>query len=142
MKTVSDLLKLREGTIWHVHPDDPVYTALELLAAHEVGALLVMDGSRLVGIVSERDYTRKVALQGRSSRETTVGEIMTREVVTVPPSATTRQGMTLMSERRIRHLPVVDAGTVLGMISVRDILDDIIADHEQTIAQLETYIHS
>lgn len=142
MKPVSDLLKRREGTIWHVHPDDSVFTALQLLAEHEVGALLVMDGSRLVGIVSERDYTRKVALQGRSSKETTVGEIMTAEVVTVAPTAPTRQCMALMSERRIRHLPVVDAGTVLGMISIRDILDDIIADHEQTIAQLESYIHS
>lgn len=142
MKTVSDLLKLREGTIWHVHPDDPVYTALELLAAHEVGALLVMDGSRLVGIVSERDYTRKVALQGRNSRETRVAEIMTRDVVRVPPAAPMHECMALMSEHRIRHLPVVDGATVLGMISMRDLLDELIAEQERTIAELEHYIQS
>ena len=130
MKPVSELLKKREGTLWHVRPDDSVYSALQLLAQHEVGALVVMDGGRLVGIVSERDYTRKIALQGRSSKDTTVAEIMTAQVLTVA----------LMSEKKVRHLPVVDKGTVLGMISIRDIMDDIIADHERTIAQLESYI--
>ncbi len=142
MKPVSHLLKNREGTLWHVRPDDTVYTALELLARHEVGALVVMSGGALVGIVSERDYTRKVALQGKSSKDTPVSEIMTAQVVTVTPATGTRECMALMSERKIRHLPVVDGGTVLGMISIRDIMDDIIADHENTIAQLETYIHS
>lgn len=142
MKPVSELLKSREGTLWHVRPDDTVYGALELLAQHEVGALVVMDGGRLVGILSERDYTRKVALQGRNSKETRVAEIMTRNVITVSPRTRTRECMTLMSERKIRHLPVVDGGTVLGMISIRDIMDDIITTHEQTIAQLETYIQS
>jgi len=140
MKPVSQLLKKREGTLWHVRPGDSVFTALQLLAQHEVGALVVMDGSRLVGIVSERDYTRKVALQGRSSRDTLVSEIMTSQVLTVGPDTGTRACMSLMSEKKIRHLPVVDNGTVLGMISIRDIMDDIIADHEQTIAQLESYI--
>jgi CBS domain-containing protein len=142
MKPVSQLLKQREGTLWHVRPDDTVFAALQLLAQHEVGALVVMDGGRLVGIVSERDYTRKVALQGRNSRETKVAEIMTAEVLTVSPGTGTRACMALMSERKIRHLPVVDGNTVLGMISIRDIMDDIIADHEATIAQLETYISS
>jgi CBS domain-containing protein len=140
MKPVSQLLKQREGTLWHVRPDDSVFAALQLLAQHEVGALVVMDGGRLVGIVSERDYTRKVALQGRNSRDTKVAEIMTAQVLTVTPGTGTRACMTLMSEKKIRHLPVVDADTVLGMISIRDIMDDIIADHEATIAQLETYI--
>ena len=140
MKPVSQLLKQREGTLWHVRPDDTVFSALQLLAQHEVGALVVMDGGRLVGIVSERDYTRKVALQGRNSRDTKVAEIMTAQVLTVTPGTGTRACMTLMSEKKIRHLPVVDADTVLGMISIRDIMDDIIADHEATIAQLETYI--
>jgi CBS domain-containing protein len=142
MKPVSQLLKQREGTLWHVRPDDTVYAALQLLAQHEVGALVVMDGGRLVGIVSERDYTRKVALQGRNSRDTKVADIMTAEVLTVTPGTGTRACMALMSERKIRHLPVVEGGTVLGMISIRDIMDDIIADHEATIAQLETYISS
>ena len=140
MKPVSALLKKREGTLWHVRPDDTVFTALQLLAQHEVGALVVMDGGRLVGIVSERDYTRKVALQGRHSKETEVAEIMTAQVLTVSPSTGTRACMALMSERKIRHLPVIDGTTVLGMISIRDIMDDIIAAHENTIAQLESYI--
>jgi CBS domain-containing protein len=142
MKPVSQLLKNRDGTLWHVRPDDSVFGALELLARYEVGALMVMDGGRLVGVFSERDYTRKIALQGRNSRETRVAEIMTRNVVTVAPDTGTRACMQLMSERKIRHLPVVDGSTVQGMISIRDILDDIIADHEQTIAQLESYIQS
>ena len=140
MKPVSELLKKREGTLWHVRPDDSVYSALQLLAQHEVGALVVMDGGRLVGIVSERDYTRKIALQGRSSKDTTVAEIMTAQVLTVAPGTGTRACMALMSEKKVRHLPVVDKGTVLGMISIRYIMDDIIADHERTIAQLESYI--
>lgn len=142
MKPVSELLKKREGTLWHVRPDDSVFAALELLAQHSVGALMVMDGARLVGVVSERDYTRKVALQGRNSRETTVAEIMTSQVLTVTPHTGTRACMQLMSERKIRHLPVVEAGMVQGMISIRDIMDDIIESHEATIAQLENYIQS
>lgn len=142
MKPVSELLKKRDGTLWHVRPSDTVFAALELLAGYEVGALMVMDGGRLVGVFSERDYTRKIALQGRNSRETRVEEIMTRNVVTVSPKTGTRAAMALMSEKKIRHLPVVDGGTVLGMISIRDIMDDIIADHESTIAQLESYIQS
>lgn len=142
MKPVSELLQGRDGTLWHVRPDESVFAALELLARYEVGALMVMDAGRLVGVVSERDYTRKVALQGRNSRETRVSEIMSRQVVTVAPRTGTRACMALMSERRIRHLPVLDGATVLGMISIRDIMDDIIRSHEQTIAQLETYIQS
>lgn len=142
MKPVSELLKSRGGTLWHVRPDDSVFAALQLLAEYEVGALVVMDEGRLVGILSERDYTRKVALQGRSSKETKVADIMTRNVIVVSPRTGTRDCMALMRERKVRHLPVVDGGTVLGMISIRDLMDDIIADHELTIAQLESYIHS
>jgi CBS domain-containing protein len=142
MKPVSELLRQRDSTLWHVRPDDTVFSALEVLAEHEVGALMVIEGGKLVGVLSERDYTRKIALQGRNSKETLVREIMTRQVVVVSPRTPTRQCMALMSERRVRHLPVLDGGTVLGMISIRDILDDIIADHEVTIAQLESYIHS
>jgi CBS domain-containing protein len=142
MKPVSELLKQREGTLWHARPDDTVFQALQLLAEYEVGALMVMDRGKLVGVISERDYTRKIALQGRSSKDTRVSDIMTREVLTVTPATGTRKCMALMSEKKIRHLPVIDGDTVLGMISVRDILDDIIADHEATIAQLESYIRS
>jgi CBS domain-containing protein len=142
MKPVSELLKNRGGTLWHLRPDDSVFAALELLSQYEVGALVVMEGAQLVGVVSERDYTRKVALQGRNSRETTVAEIMTAQVLTVTPRTGTRACMQLMSERKIRHLPVVEGSTVLGMISIRDIMDDIIATHEATIAQLENYIQS
>ncbi|MDO9096261.1 MAG: CBS domain-containing protein [Rubrivivax sp.] len=142
MKPVSELLKTRDGTLWHVRPDESVFAALELLARYEVGALMVMERGRLVGVLSERDYTRKIALQGRNSRETQVADIMTRNVFTVTSTTGTRACMALMSEKKIRHLPVLDGHTVLGMISIRDILDDIIADHESTIAQLESYIQS
>ncbi len=142
MKPVSVLLAKRAGTLWHVRPDESVFAALQLLADYEVGALMVMDGGRLVGVFSERDYTRKIALQGRNSKETKVSEIMTTQVRTVGADTGTRACMALMSEHKFRHLPVVDGGTVLGMISIRDIMDDIIADHEATIAQLETYIQS
>jgi signal-transduction protein with cAMP-binding, CBS, and nucleotidyltransferase domain len=142
MKPVSELLKKQDGTLWHVRPEDSVFTALELLAGYGVGALMVMDQGRLVGVCSERDYTRKVALQGRNSKETRVADIMTADVVAVAPSTGTRACMMLMSEKRIRHLPVVDGDSVLGMISIRDIMDDIIVDHEITIAQLEAYIQS
>ena len=142
MKPVSQLLKGREGTLWHVRPEDTVFEALETLARYEVGALVVMDGGRMVGVLSERDYTRKVALQGRNSKEIAVADIMTREVVSVGPKTDTRACMALMGEKKIRHLPVVEGDTVLGMISMRDIMNDIIADHESTIAQLEQYIQS
>ncbi len=140
MKPVIELLKKRERTLWHVRPDETVFAALELLAQHEVGALMVMESGKLVGVFSERDYTRKIALQGKSSKDTKVADIMTRNVLVVTPHTRTRDCMALMSEKKIRHLPVVDGDMVLGMISIRDIMDDIIADHEYTIAQLESYI--
>ncbi len=142
MSTVRELLAKRPSTLWHVHPSDTVYAAIKLLADYEIGALMVMERGKLVGIVSERDYTRKVALQGRNSKETSVAGIMTANVLVVKPETTTRDAMALMSEKKIRHLPVLDGGIVVGMISIRDILDDIIADHELTIAQLESYINS
>ena len=142
MKPVAELLKRHDRTLWHARPDDTVFEALQLLAEYEVGALMVMDQGKLVGVLSERDYTRKIALQGRNSKETRVRDIMTRDVLYVTPSTGTREAMALMSEKKIRHLPVIDGQTVVGMISIRDIMDDIIADHESTIAQLENYIRS
>jgi CBS domain-containing protein len=141
MKAVGELLKRHDGTLWHVTPDMTVYAAVERLAQYGVGALLVMDGDRLAGVFSERDYTRKITLQGRNSKETHVADIMT-EVITVSATTRTRECMSLMSVRKIRHLPVLDGSRVLGMISIRDIMDDIIADHETTIAALHNYITS
>ena len=108
MKPVSELLKRRGRTLWHARPDDTVFEALQLLAEYEVGALMVMDQGKLVGVLSERDYTRKIALQGRNSKETRVRDIMTRDVLYVTPSTGTRAAMALMSEKKIRHLPVLD----------------------------------
>jgi len=142
MKPVSELLKTREGVLWHVRPGDTVFEALQMLAQHEVGALMVMEAGALVGVLSERDYTRKIALQGRSSKDAKVSDIMTAKVFTVGPRTGTRACMALMSEKKVRHVPVVEASTVLGMVSIRDLMDDIIADHEATIAQLESYIQS
>ena len=129
MKPVSELLKTRVGILWHVRPGDTVFEALQMLAQYEVGALMVMEAGALVGVISERDYTRKIALQGRSSKDSRVCDIMTARVFTVGPHTGTRACMALMSEKKIRHVPVVEGGTVLGMISIRDIMDDIIADH-------------
>lgn len=142
MKPVRELLRKHDGTLWRVTPELTVYEALETLARLDAGALLVMDGDRLVGVFSERDYTRKVTLRGRNSKETLVSEIMTAEVVTVNATTRTSECMALMSARKIRHLPVVDGERVLGMISIRDIMNDIIADHESTIAALQGYITS
>lgn len=142
MKPVLELFKKRSPTMYQVAPSVTVFEALQLLAQYEVGAILVMDQGKLVGVVSERDYSRKVALQGRNSKETLVADIMTREVISVTPQTRTRDCMTLMSQKKIRHLPVVDGQQVLGMISIRDIMDDIIADHELTISQLTSYISS
>jgi CBS domain-containing protein len=141
MKPVLELLKKRDAELFQVSPQASVFDGLRLLAAHGVGAMLVMDQGKLLGIFSERDYTRKIALEGKNSRETPISEIMTHNVITVAPSTGTRVCMSLMSSNKIRHLPVIDEGKVLGMISIRDIMDDIIADHEQTISHLQSYIN-
>ena len=142
MKPVSLLLQRRAPGLWRTAPDTTVFDALQLLAHHEVGALVVMQGDTLVGVFSERDYTRKVALQGKNSKDVRVSEIMTANVFTVTPRTPTHECMALMSQKRIRHLPVVEGATVVGMLSIRDLMDDLIADHEQTIEQLRTYIQT
>lgn len=142
MKPVSELLKNRNSTVFQVSPSVTVFEALRLLANYGVGALTVMENGKLAGIVSERDYTRKVALMGRNSKETTVADIMTRDVITVTPNTETHACMALMSQKKIRHLPVLDGAEVVGLISIRDLMDDIIADQEQTISQLTSYINS
>ncbi len=142
MKPVMELLMNRNATVFQVGPSVTVFEALRLLADYGVGAMLVMEKGKLLGVISERDYTRKVALQGKNSKETTVADIMTRDVITVSPNTGTRACMALMSQNKIRHLPIVDGSKVVGMISIRDLLDDIIAGQEQTISQLTSYINS
>ena len=141
MKNVTELLKAKpERAMVTVRPDDTVLDAIKVLAREDIGAAVVVSGDRLVGIFSERDYTRKVVLKGRHSETTKVEEIMTANVVCVSPRAKTRDCMALMSEKNIRHLPVVEEGRVVGMVSIRDIVTDIIADQDFTISQLEHYI--
>jgi CBS domain-containing protein len=140
MKTVAELLRTKPTRIVCVTPEQSVLEAIKVLAAEDIGAAVVMSGSRLSGMFSERDYTRKVILKGRSSDATRVEEIMTPNVVCVSPRTKTRECMALMTEKNIRHLPVLDEGRVIGMISIRDIVSDIIADQDFTIEQLEHYI--
>ena len=141
MKSVAELLKTRPTrAVISVRPEQSVLEAITVLATEDIGAAIVMTGERLAGIFSERDYTRKVVLKGRSSDTTRVEEIMTPNVVVVNPRTKTRECMQLMTEKGIRHLPVVDEGRVIGMVSIRDIVGDIIADQDFTIEQLEHYI--
>ena len=137
MKTVAQILKLKPSGVISIRSDVPVLDALKLLADKDVGAVLVMDGSRLVGIVSERDYARKVELKGRSSRDTPVSEIMTPEVVCVTPTQTNEECMALMTEKRARHLPVIDNGRVVGVLSIGDLVKDAISEQQFIIEQLE-----
>ena len=140
MRPIFELLEKHGGAVWSVSPEDSVYQALEMLADCNVGALMVMENDKLVGVFSERDYTRKIALAGRSSKDTRVKDIMTAKVLVVSPQTRTQDCMVLMSQKHIRHLPVVDGTKVLGMVSISDLMDDIIKDHEQTISQLQSYI--
>ena len=141
MKTVAELLRAKPPrAIIKVAPELSVLDAIKVLAAENIGAAVVMSGDRLAGIFSERDYTRKVVLKGRSSDATRVEEIMTANVIVVNPRTKTRECMALMTEKNIRHLPVVEEGRVIGMVSIRDIVGDIIADQDFTIEQLEHYI--
>ena len=141
MKNVTELLGSKpQRVVVTVKPEDSVLDAIKLLAREDVGAAVVVSGDRVVGIFSERDYTRKIVLHGRHSDTTRVEEIMTANVVCVNPRTKTRDCMALMSEKNIRHLPVVEEGRVVGMVSIRDIVTDIIADQDFTISQLEHYI--
>lgn len=140
MRRISELLKKHQG-IWSLRPDMTVFDALKTLAERNVGALMVMQGDQLLGVFSERDYTRKVALEGRSSRDTLVRDIMTaQQLITVSADASIDEGMALMSQKKIRHLPVVRGSKVVGMISIRDLMDEMLLEREETIKQLQTYI--
>ena len=138
--TIESVLKLKGRQIWSVAPTATVYEAIDKMSEKGVGALLVLSGSELAGIISERDYARKVILRERSSKNTRVSEIMTNEVITVTPRDTVEECMRLMTERRIRHLPVVEREKVVGVISIGDLVNWIITAHEETIDHLQGYI--
>jgi CBS domain-containing protein len=142
MTTVRMLLERKDRAIYSVEAQAPVLNAIRLMAEHCVGALLVMKGTALEGIVSERDYARKVILLGRSSSDTPVADIMTSPVLTVSLDDTVQRCMQLMTDKRVRHLPVVDGGRVVGMVSIGDLVKAVIAEQQQQIEQLESYIHS
>ncbi len=143
MKTVKDLLQSKEvKELWSVTPDTLVYRALQLLNEKKIGALVVLEQGELVGIVSERDYARKVILEGKSSKETFTKEIMSTKIFVVNPETTVDECMALMTEKRIRHIPVVDKGTnkILGVISIGDVLKSVISDQKILIENLSNYI--
>ena len=141
MKSLKQMLEERPRAPLSVAPDDTVFSALELMAKHDIGAVLVMRGDSLAGIFSERDYARKVILLGKSSKETMVREIMTDKVLYALPSQTTDQAMALMTDKHIRHLPVLDANqNVLGMVSIGDLVKETISQQAFLIKQLEQYI--
>ena len=140
MTTVRQLLVLKGDYIWSIQPDASVFEALRLMADKDVGALLVMAGEKMAGILSERDYARKVVLSGKVSRETTVSEIMTPKVFTVHPDQTIEECMEMMTAKRVRHLPVVENDRVVGMISIGDVVRDIIYRQRETIKGLEKYV--
>jgi signal-transduction protein with cAMP-binding, CBS, and nucleotidyltransferase domain len=138
--SVDSILKQKPGNVWSISPDQSVYEAIREMAEKQIGALLVMSRDALVGIISERDYARKVILMGRSSKNTTVKEIMTSRVVCVTPAHTLDECMALMTEHRIRHLPVMKNQKVVGILSIGDLVKWIISEQEATIRHLEHYI--
>ena len=142
MISVRQLLDRKGRQIFSVAPGAAVLDAIRLMAERHVGALLVMEGETLSGIVSERDYARKVILMGRSSADTPVRDIMTAAVVTVQPETPVEKCMQIMTEQRVRHLPVIEGGRVAGMVSIGDLVKAVIAEQQQHIEQLESYIHS
>ncbi len=141
MHQVRHILQLKGKCIWTISPDDTVFEALRLMATKDVGALLVMEGDRMAGVVSERDYARKVILKGRTSRDTLVRDIMTSEVITIHPDQTLEECVDLMTENRVRHLPVVENGRVIGVISIGDVLKAIIYHQRQVISEMEQKVN-
>ncbi|MBT8197245.1 MAG: CBS domain-containing protein [Acidimicrobiia bacterium] len=140
MKTVAQILQSKGGSVWTVDPDATVFEALSMMADKGVGALVVTDAGKLCGIISERDYARKVILLDRDSRETTVSEIMTSKVLVVSPATSTDECMALMTDKRIRHLPVLEGEDLLGLVSIGDIVRAKISEQQFIIDELERYI--
>jgi CBS domain-containing protein len=138
--TISEILKHKGGTVWSISPEAIVFDAIQLMADKNVGALLVVEGDKLVGILSERDYTRKVALKGKSSKQTAVREILSGHVIHVQPTHTIEECMQLMTDHRVRHLPVLDGEKIVGVVSIGDLVNWIISAQTTQIHQLQTYI--
>jgi CBS domain-containing protein len=138
--TIREILNHKGGTTWTVTPETTVFEAIQLMAEKNVGALLVVRESKLAGIITERDYTRKVALKGRSSKDTRVNEILSGQVIHVSPEHTVEQCLRLMTEHRVRHLPVLEGQKIVGVISIGDLVNCVITAQSSTIHQLETYI--
>ncbi len=140
MHTIEQLLEIKGKDIWSIAPQATAFEALQIMAQRNIGALLVIDRGKLVGIFSERDYARKVILKGKSSKETSVGELMTPEVLYVTPQDTLEESMALMTAKHIRHMPVLDKGNLTGMLTLGDVVKQIISNQEFTIKELEKYI--
>jgi CBS domain-containing protein len=138
--TVRLVLKQKGQDVWHVSPEACVYDAIEIMANKYVGALMVLAEGKLVGVVSERDYARKVILQGKSSKQILVKEIMTSPAIYVTPDQTVEDGMRVMTDKHIRHLPVVENGEILGVVSIGDLVKWVISAQQHTISQLHSYI--
>jgi CBS domain-containing protein len=140
MKSVEKVLRTKGSEAWHIAPQASVYEALQLMSEKEVGSILVLEEGEVVGIFTERDYARKLILKGKFSKDTAVRELMTQEVLYVEPQNTIEDCMVLMTNNRVRHLPVMDNGKLVGIVSLGDMVKHIISEQESTIAQLEKYI--
>ena len=140
MTTIAQLLNTKGNQIWSVEPKATIFEALEIMSEKEIGALLVMEDGKLTGIFSERDYARKVILKGKSSKETQVGELMTKKVFYMDPQKTINDCMAMMTAKRIRHVPVIEDNQVMGIVTIGDVVNQIISEQEVTINHLENYI--
>jgi len=140
MKTIRDLLRDKGQDVWSIDAGASVFDALKLMAAKEIGALMVLDGGQLAGVMSERDYARKVILQGKSSRDTPVREIMTPKVLYIAPEQTLEECMALMTDKHIRHMPVIENDQMVGVVSIGDVVKSVISEQKFLISHLEHYI--
>lgn len=140
MITIRHVLNQKPRQLHHIHPDATVRDGLKTMAEHNIGALLVMDGGHVAGVITERDYARKIVLMGRTSLETPVSEIMTKRVIFARPEQSVEEALAVMTARTVRHLPVLDQNTVIGLVSIGDLVKAVIADKQFIIEQLETYI--
>ena len=140
MRTVADILKSKGNDVYSVAPGDTIFDAVKLMADKEIGSVVVMEGDKLVGIMTERDYARKVVLEGKSSRESSVGDVMTRQVLCASPERTVDECMALMTDKRARHLPVLDHKRVVGVVSIGDLVKAVLNDQQILIDQLQHYI--
>lgn len=141
IKFVKDILDAKGHDVWSIHPDNSVYDAIVMMSDKRIGALLVMDGEKLAGILTERDYARKIVLEGRSSRETHIRDVMTRRVLCVRPEQSIEECMALMTDKRARHLPVLDHKHVVGVVSIGDVVSAVIAEQRFLIEELQHYVH-